>query len=442
MPMSNSLHRYWMILLLNNSLILFAHAITVNHKWISHHQFYKTLAIADSPSTGIDSTFHIAGKIIDNETKEPIPYASVYLLGLPIGTVSNGNGEFTFLVPHTYENDTVVVSMVGYMDFGMRVKEWKENKLIHLHEATFQLNEIMVTTELSAQQIMAKAADHIKDNYPVQPYALKGFFRSIQNEDGKYINLIEAAVSLYDKGYLKGDVPEEARLDEIRSNIKGKEIAHDHENKLHVLLVNNPVKYRNAARKLFVDKGLPYNLDSIVYVNNRQVYQISLNKAPMRCFKFYVDAITYAVLKIEIVDEYPTPYVWRERDNIQVRSLYYKVIVDFRIYKNKMFLNYISRLHILQDFNSINKTELKQTEQFTELLINDIELENVKKIPKHEQMDHTTLNRQIKAYNEDFWRKYNVIQLLPIESDAMNQLEEEGTLEGQFKNYVLPKRKK
>jgi hypothetical protein len=469
--------KYWpdkiiplLILLLSYNLITFANAI--NYKIINsdnnlinqdfyyfnlaafkadvsiyNHQFNDILDISHSPCAGIDSTLLVAGKIIDSETKEPISYASVYLQGLPIGTVSNSNGEFTFIVPYKFENGTVVISMVGYMDFKISVKEWKESKLINLYEATFQLNEIIVSTSLSAQQIMAKAADHIKDNYPVHPYALKGFFRSIQKEDGKYINLVEAAISLYDSGYLIGDIPEEARLDEIRSNIQGKEIAHDRENKLHVLLVNNPVKYRNAARKLFVDKSLSYNMDSIVYVNNRQVYLISLSKTPLRYYTFYVDAITYAVLKIEVVDDYTVsdqhpPYVWREKDNIQVRSLYYKVVLDFRNYQNRMFLNYISRLHVLQDFNNIKKTEVKRTEQFTELLINDIQLDNVKRIPKHDQMDNKSLNKQIKVYNKDFWMKYNVIQLLPVESVAIKQFEKEESLEAQFKNFKLPKRSK
>jgi hypothetical protein len=60
----------------------------------------------------VGQTSGLRGKVIDEETKEPLPFSSVYINQTTIGTYTDGNGEFVLpLVPGAYE---VVVSFVGY----------------------------------------------------------------------------------------------------------------------------------------------------------------------------------------------------------------------------------------------------------------------------------------------------------------------------------------
>lgn len=55
----------------------------------------------------------ISGTIMDS-LKKPIKYANIGILHKPIGTVSNENGEFTFVSDKVIELDTLKFSCVGY----------------------------------------------------------------------------------------------------------------------------------------------------------------------------------------------------------------------------------------------------------------------------------------------------------------------------------------
>ncbi len=54
----------------------------------------------------------ITGKVVDAETKEPLPYASIGIIGKPIGLISNEQGEFDFHIPSEMRNDILVISML------------------------------------------------------------------------------------------------------------------------------------------------------------------------------------------------------------------------------------------------------------------------------------------------------------------------------------------
>ena len=49
--------------------------------------------------SGNSQVLTITSQAIDAQTREPLPFASVGILGKPIGTISNLNGEFDFHFP-------------------------------------------------------------------------------------------------------------------------------------------------------------------------------------------------------------------------------------------------------------------------------------------------------------------------------------------------------
>lgn len=400
----------------------------------SHLSYAKVHA-----SSHVDPSLTIYGKIVDQDSNEPVSYASISIIGKQYGTVSNELGEFTFTIKidKTLSNDTILIAMLGYADFKYPLIEWEQYKLVQLKSSTFMLDEVVVYSSINAQDIMSKVVDNIESNYPSSPYNVTAFFRTTQKENGKIVNLIEAALTMYDDGYKIGSEEEIVKLDQIRGTSTKEEIGHDRENKLKVLLVNNNVKYRSKKRKILFDKSLPYQLDSAILSNNNMVYVIVLGNKPFRTFKFFVDATNFSILRIEINEDHTVsdknpPYVWRTSDDVSVRTLKYQVVVDFRKYQGKLYLNYISRIHLLQDFNVKTNTEVKQTQQISELVVNSIEVDHPKKIPKSDVMSAFTLNKQIGTYNADFWKNYNVIKLLPVESDVMLELQKNGPMEKQF----------
>lgn len=74
--------------------------------------FFLILIFPFILSFGQDSILIIKGKVIDNDTSEPVVGANVLVLGSINGAATNINGEFTLTIPNGY--DEIKISCVGY----------------------------------------------------------------------------------------------------------------------------------------------------------------------------------------------------------------------------------------------------------------------------------------------------------------------------------------
>ncbi|HMJ69046.1 MAG TPA: carboxypeptidase-like regulatory domain-containing protein [Cyclobacteriaceae bacterium] len=57
------------------------------------------------------------GRVTDNLTGEPLPYATVSVAGKAIGTVTNSDGSFDLRIESVPESDTLLISMIGQEQF-------------------------------------------------------------------------------------------------------------------------------------------------------------------------------------------------------------------------------------------------------------------------------------------------------------------------------------
>ena len=99
------------------------------------------------PFAGRTQNFTISAKIQDNETNEPLSYASVGIKGKPIGTISNEQGEFVFHFSTAYQNDILVVRMLGYKNFESPIWTLLNTSIntILLERSSIELQEIVVS---------------------------------------------------------------------------------------------------------------------------------------------------------------------------------------------------------------------------------------------------------------------------------------------------------
>src|SRR5882672_12133159 len=87
----------------------------------------------------------LSARVLDNETQEPLTYASIGIKGKPIGTISNLNGEFDFHFPLEYRNELLIISMIGYENFEAPIWSLLDNdaKVILMSKSTTVLPEIV-----------------------------------------------------------------------------------------------------------------------------------------------------------------------------------------------------------------------------------------------------------------------------------------------------------
>ena len=124
----------------------------------------------------------ITGKIIDQETQEPIPYVSI-ILNETDGGISNDEGDFSITIPrHTLKNDSVYFSSIGYKTKAILIRKLK-NTTISLAPEVLELSSVYLSGEkLTADEIIDKLKDNIAKNYNTNSTKNRFFMRESFNQ--------------------------------------------------------------------------------------------------------------------------------------------------------------------------------------------------------------------------------------------------------------------
>jgi iron complex outermembrane receptor protein len=57
------------------------------------------------------------GVILDKATKEPVPYASIFLMNGKVRANADENGYFKLAVVNNEANDSLIITSIGYVPF-------------------------------------------------------------------------------------------------------------------------------------------------------------------------------------------------------------------------------------------------------------------------------------------------------------------------------------
>lgn len=87
----------------------------------------------------------LQGKIIDAKSKKIIPFATVGLLKANIGTNANEDGIFSFISNSNIQNDTLIISCIGYSTHKFSLESnITVNLVIELNEQVSILTDVVV----------------------------------------------------------------------------------------------------------------------------------------------------------------------------------------------------------------------------------------------------------------------------------------------------------
>lgn len=110
------------------------------------------------------SAFLVAQKpynatVIDEGTKVGISFASIGIKGKNIGTVANETGNFELNIAKCDEDDSLLVSAIGYKTKGFTVSEIRQarTKIISLEPAAVKLDEVVVKSNKTKRKILGTA---------------------------------------------------------------------------------------------------------------------------------------------------------------------------------------------------------------------------------------------------------------------------------------------
>jgi hypothetical protein len=170
-----------------------------------HIILYRDL-ITDTPKPANDSlpVRHVlSGKVVDAETSEPLPFATVGISHRGRGMVTNNNGDFILKITDQCLNDTLTVSYVGYINRLIPVRSMPGNVMTISMERDFiPIPEIIIRAQ-DPVLIIGKAISAVASNYGTTPVLLTGFYREGVYRKKEPQIYSEAVVQIYKSPYAR-----------------------------------------------------------------------------------------------------------------------------------------------------------------------------------------------------------------------------------------------
>lgn len=102
-------------------------------------------------STSLAQTHMLRGKVVDHETGEPIPFATVFLCDGTTGTTTDMDG--LFILADTSDCDSLQVAFIGYLKTAVLIPEGSSFVTIEMNESTVTLDAVTITDHADAPLI-------------------------------------------------------------------------------------------------------------------------------------------------------------------------------------------------------------------------------------------------------------------------------------------------
>jgi hypothetical protein len=376
-----------------------------------------------SDSTGFTA---VRGTVINSETHNPVIFASVFIEGTNIGTVSNSNGKFLIKIPLKYSNKKLGFSSIGYKtNFVSAASLNKITNKVYLTPAIVPLKEVIVR-HLDPVHLLEAAVERIPENYADQPVTMTGFYRESIRKNKKYLSVAEAVLNIYKSAYTRGNFSN----DRV-SIYKGRKAQYArNKDTLAVKFQGGPlslsyldiVKNNGDILSKDIYSYYNYHIDGVIMMNNRETYVISFDQKdtvqlPLFKGKIYLDAQNLAVAGLE-VEVSPKQiqkalnYVIRKKPaGLKAQLLGVHILVKYRKIGNKWYLNYLRNETDLK-FKWKKKLFSSDYTITAETAITNISTKHVEK-PKFSQRfkPNDVFSEKVSNFTDPhFWGANNVIE--------------------------------
>jgi hypothetical protein len=378
------------------------------------------------------------GQVLDRETSEPIPFASVGIVGTSRGTSTNLDGKFSLAITGIA---ILRVTCIGYESLEMNSSEAQR---ILLKPLPTQLNAVVVfSKEINPKKVVRKAFAAVATNYNSQPFLQKFFYRHYCMDNFVYGRLIEAFIDVWKyQGYKsaqKAASPkEEIRVTQLRRSLDNTVMSQGHEPmSIGYVLQSDIVGYQTSERSPHVSfyadvsnlktdiENYTFSFSGVTNYDGKDVYEIDYEykkdsaqttsgylKLTEISGSLFIAMDTYAILKTEEVKTFGK--------NMTKTSVYY------RAYEGKYY-----PYHLIRDGENQSADESKHSFH-VELMSVEIKKGSGEKVVGQPPVKEELL--KIK-YDSVFWSSNSILKTTPLEDFIIHDLGGGTSLNKQFDLY-------
>ena len=367
----------------------------------------------------------LTAKVIDQTTKEPVVFASVFQTSSNVGTVTNSDGEFILKIPGKTPQGSVSVNHLGYKNKVVSISNLLAGeKTILLEQYAIPIEEV-VFKKVDALDLIKTALSKKRDNYNSLAEMQTGFYRETVKQNRNYVSVSEAVLDIYNAGYkenfdfdrvkiFKGRNSKDVkRMDTILVKFQG-----GPRTAMFLDLVKNPGVILD--QEMFEYYG--FTLDGIVKVNDRNNYSISFDQNgnteyPLYQGKIYIDVESYAITGVNFqiseksLENAAKILVKKKPSTMDIDVVDGHYLVNYRQIGDLWVLNYV-RSEVIFKIKWDRKLFKSTIHTMFEMAITDRDTANIEKFPYKISVKYSDfLADQVDVFDDkDFWGEYNYIK--------------------------------
>lgn len=300
--------------------------------------------------------FHsINGIVRDSRTRRPIPFASVFVPGTTIGTVTNLNGIFTLKVQKELEVSEFSISHLGYHRSLFNIQEnTGVGKVFFLDPHTVSLPEVVVRPE-NPENLVRMAIRNIPNNFPNEPQRLIGFYREAIKERRDYVTIAEAVVEIDQTAYGPQAGRDRTRILQARKSGDVKEmdtLIVKLQGGPHVAMLLDLVKNPNVILEYEMLENYRFELVDHVNIEGNPNYVIEFSPNAILPFalyygRIYIDmnnlGITMVEFRLDLSDREKAAdnFVVRRPPRLRFTPTRTNYLVTYKMIDGRFNLNYV-----------------------------------------------------------------------------------------------------
>jgi len=387
------------------------------------------------------SPIKLTGIVVEGRAESPVPFASLGIEGESIGTMTNSDGQFDFVIPWRLRDKLISVRCLGFTPREMNTTELKGNAKIKLDPVTFHLREIEVKP-VDIPEILKKFRNNIEQNYERSTQLMVTFYRETIRRDDQYIGVWEAIMEVLKHPY-NSEMSDRVRF------IKGRK---SNFNKIFtdisLKIQGGPwyITSLDIVRNLesFLDPKFEnlyhYRFDQPEMYNGRVTWVIRFSRKedveyPCYYGKLLIDAESFALVKAEFALDKKSlkmngeSFIKKEPFGVLTRPEGAEYSVSYRMIDDRWQF-YSARTDVT--FKVKHKKGSLKTEYRS---VSDILVTQQYPIPSHSRFGPDGLFRADDIfsdisgpYDPEFWGNYNVIKPDEDLGNALNKIEKHEVL--------------
>lgn len=159
--------------------------------------FFLQIAVVATAQTAIE------GRVVDAETKDPIPYAMLFIAGTHTGTQTNLDGAYSLKMADKNADGKVVVGYAGYCTDTIPLRQLRRHSTVKLRPLRISLQTVQIDEYKKPSSLLKEVVRRIPDNYWTDTAVGTFFFRRYSLTSDSLWLFCEALADVMRPGYDK-----------------------------------------------------------------------------------------------------------------------------------------------------------------------------------------------------------------------------------------------